>query len=47
MGLPNPCGGAKLSIMIAADKISNNFSIFQAEVNLGSMELQLALQFAD
>ena len=28
--------------MIAADKIRNNFSIFQAEVNLGSIELQLA-----
>ena len=26
--------------MIAADKIRNNFPIFQAEVNLGSFELQ-------
>ena len=29
---------------LSSDKISNNFSIFQAEVNLGSSELQLALQ---
>ena len=28
--------------MIATDKIRNSFSIFQAEVNLGSIELQLA-----
>ena len=27
--------------MIAADKISTNFSIFQAEVNLGSSEFSL------
>ena len=37
-------GEAKSSIMIAADKIRNNFSIFQDEVNLGSIELQLLPQ---
>ena len=32
--------------MIAADKISTNFSIFQAEVNLGLIELQLAVNLS-
>ena len=37
-GLPNPWG-ANLSIMIAAYKIRNNFSNFQADVNLENAEI--------
>ena len=31
--------GAKLSIMIAADKMSNNFSIFQVNLSLENSEI--------